>query len=208
MVGRRSCRSILSQLGQTWEIEANAFKPFPCGIVCHPSDRWRAFSCHQEMVKKGLKAEEIEKVESRVHPLVIELTSKRTPKDGLEGKFSVFHGAAVGLLYGKAGPAQYADEVVQDKTVISIRDKVDATSDKNLAADEVYLTIHFKDGSKLENHVQHAVGSLEVPMSDEQLTEKFVDQAALVLGKDAEQASDAAWEIGEADDVAKVLGSL
>ncbi|KAK3080560.1 hypothetical protein LTR53_020527, partial [Teratosphaeriaceae sp. CCFEE 6253] len=58
---------------------------------------------------------------------------------------------------------------------------VDAIADGSLAADEVRLIVRFKDGSELEKHVEHAVGSLEVPMSDEQLTEKFVDQAALVL---------------------------
>jgi len=161
------------------------------------------------MQSKGLKPQDIQKVELKVHPLVIELTSKRTPKDGLEGKFSVFHGCAVGFLYGKAGPAQYADDVVTDPTVVGIRDKVDATPDKNLKADEVYLTVHMADGSKLEKHIQHAVGSLEVPMSDDQLTEKFVDQSALVLGeKDAKAASDTAWKISEAEDVAQVLKTL
>jgi len=205
--GTPKLQQYLSELGQKWEIEANAFKPFPCGIVCHPAIDG-CIQLHREIKDKGSKPEDIQKVETKVHPLVIELTSKRTPRDGLEAKFSVFHGEAVGLLYGKAGPAQYADEVVRDQSVISIRDKIDATPDKNLGADETYLTVHFADGSKLEKHIKHAVGSLEVPMSDEQLTEKFVDQAALVLGKEAQQASDAAWKIGDSEDIAKVLRTL
>ncbi|KAK4901856.1 hypothetical protein LTR27_001629 [Elasticomyces elasticus] len=205
--GTPELHKYLSQLGQTWEIEANAFKPFPCGIVCHPIIDG-CIQLHDNMLSSGRTPEAIVKIEARVHPLVIELTSKRTPKDGLEAKFSVYHGAAVGLLLGKAGPAQYANEVVQDQAVIEIRDKVDAAADVDLAADETYLTVHFSDGSKLEKHVQHAVGSLEVPMSDEQLTTKFVDQAELVLGVSARQASDAAWSIGESQDVAEVLGAL
>ncbi|KAK5676046.1 hypothetical protein LTS10_011335 [Elasticomyces elasticus] len=205
--GTPELHKYLSQLGQIWEIEANAFKPFPCGIVCHPVIDG-CIQLHEDMLRSGRTPGAIVKIEARVHPLVIELTSKRTPKDGLEAKFSVYHGAAVGLLLGKAGPAQYGDEVVQDKAVIEIRDKVDAAADVDLAADETYLTIHFSDGSKLEKHVQHAVGSLEVPMSDEQLTAKFVDQAELVLGVSARQASNAAWSIGEAKDVAEVLRAL
>ncbi|KAK5138266.1 hypothetical protein LTR08_003327 [Meristemomyces frigidus] len=198
----------VGELGSKWEIEANAFKPYPCGIVCHPVIDG-CIQLHHEMVAKSLKVEDVQSIEARVHPLVIELTSKRTPRDGLEGKFSVFHGGAVGLLYGKAGPAQYADNVVADLAVISLRDQIEATPDEQLAADETYLTVHFADGSKLEKHVQHAVGSLEVPMSDAQLTEKFVDQAALVLGKDgAQRASDAAWKIGQAEDIVKVLQAL
>ena len=199
---------LTGQLGQIWEIEANAFKPFPCGIVCHPAIDG-CIQLHKEIREQGKNVEGIAKVEARVHPLVIELTSKRKPKDGLEGKFSVFHGAAVGLLYGKAGPAQYANDVVTSSEVVNLRDKIDATPDESLKADETYLTVHFTDGSKLQKHVHHAVGSLEVPMTDEQLTEKFVDQAALVLGEqEAKAASDAAWKIAEASDVRDVMVSF
>ncbi|KAK3710054.1 hypothetical protein LTR37_010485 [Vermiconidia calcicola] len=206
--GTPKLEQYVSELSQKWEIEANAFKPFPCGIVCHPAIDG-CIQLHHEMKSKGLRVQDVQKVDATVHPLVIELTSKRAPKDGLEGKFSVFHGGAVGLLYGKAGPAQYADEVVTDEGVVSIRDRIDATPDKNLKPDEVYLTVHFADGTELKRHVLHAVGSLEVPMTDEQLTEKFVDQVALVLGSDgAKEASDTAWKIAEARDVTGVLGRL
>ncbi|KAK4958400.1 hypothetical protein LTR10_004827 [Elasticomyces elasticus] len=205
--GTPELHKYLSQLGQTWEIEANAFKPFPCGIVCHPVIDG-CIQLHNDTLRSERTPETIVKIEARVHPLVIELTSKRTPKDGLEAKFSVYHGAAVGLLWGKAGPAEYANEVVQDKAVIEIRDKVDAAADVDLAADETYLTVHFSNGSKLEKHVQHAVGSLEVPMSDEQLTAKFVDQVERVLGVGAKKASNAAWSIGGAKDVAEILRVL
>lgn len=206
--GTPKLEQYVSELGRKWEIEANAFKPFPCGIVCHPVIDG-CIQLHQEMKGRALNVQDIVKVEAVVHPLVIELTSKRTPKDGLEGKFSVFHGGAVGLLYGKAGPAQYADDVVTDAEVIAVREKIDATPDKGLKADETKLTVNFANGSKLEKHIQHAVGSLEVPMTDEQLISKFIDQSALVLGDEtAKTASDAAWKIAEADDVATVLRAL
>ncbi|KAK5116744.1 hypothetical protein LTR62_007418 [Meristemomyces frigidus] len=206
--GKPELEQYLDELGKKWEIEANAFKPFPCGIVCHPAID-AAIQLHHKLKEEGVEVDDIEKVAMRVHPLVIELTSKRKPKDGLEGKFSVFHGVAVGLLYGKAGPAQYADEVVQDAAVIALRDRVDAASDRTLAADETYVEVHRRGGENMKKHIQHAVGSMEIPMSDEQLTEKFVDQAAMVLGRrKAEEASSLAWKIDEADDVVSVLQKL
>jgi aconitate decarboxylase len=206
--GTPKLEQFVSELGHKWEIETNAFKPFPCGIVCHPVIDG-CIQAHQEMTNKRLKVEDIEKVETLVHPLVIELTSRRMPKDGLESKFSVFHGGAVGILFGKAGPAEYADEVVTDSTVISIRDKIDASPSKDVKPDEAYLTIYFTNGDKLEKHIEHAVGSLEVPMTDEQLTGKFVDQSSLVLGKEgAQRASDAAWKIGDVSNVVEVLRTL
>jgi aconitate decarboxylase len=193
---------LLDSLGKTWEIETNSFKPFPCGIVCHPAID-AAIQCHTELTQTHkLEPREIEKISLRVHPLVVELTSKKRPRDGLEAKFSVFHGCAVGLLYGKAGPAQYADEVVTSTEVISVRDKVDIEADTSLAADEAYLSLDHSDGTKLEKHIAHAVGSLQVPMTDEQLTAKFIDQVSLVIGKDAATRwSEKAWNLHNVQDV-------
>lgn len=200
---------LLASLEQEWEISTNAFKPFPCGIVCHPAIDG-AIQCHEILSSNGKQPQQsVAKVHARVHPLVVELTSKEKPKDGLEAKFSVFHGVAVGLLYGKAGPAQYDDSVVTSSEVITMREKVKIELDNSIAADEVRLTVTLADGTEIEKHVQHAVGSLEVPMTDEQLTAKFVDQVALVLGKQgAQKASDDAWKIGEAKDVATSTGLL
>jgi len=138
--------------------------------------------------------------------LVVELTSKATPRDGLEAKFSVFHGCAVGLLYGRAGPAEYADDIVTSKEVISIRNKVGIMADTTLGADEVHLNMKLKNGVVLKKHILHAVGSLQAPMTDDQLTTKFLCEASRVLGKDgAERASNAAWKIGDLEDIAEAL---
>lgn len=151
----------------------------------------------------------IEKVEVSVHPLVLELTGKKFPKTGLEGKFSVYHGAAVGLLYGKATPAQYEDTVVQDTTVVELRGRIDATIDSALRPDEAHVKVVFKDGRVHEKHVHHAVGSLEVKMTNEQLEEKFLDQCSPVLGADkARKASEALWKLQEIGSLAEITSIL
>lgn len=197
---------LLDGLGKTWEIETNSFKPFPCGIVCHPAID-AAIRCHTELTQtRGLDPRGVQTVSLRVHPLVVELTSKKTPRDGLEAKFSVFHGCAVALLFGKTGPAQYADEVVTSTEVISVRDRISIEADTSLTADEAYLSLVHSNGTGLEKHVAHAVGSLQVPMTDEQLTTKFVDQVSLVIGeKAAVQWSANAWGICDAEDVVRSL---
>ena len=48
-----------------------------------------------------------------VAPLVIDLCGKTDIHTGLEGKFSVVHGAAVGLVRGRAGLREYTDEAVE-----------------------------------------------------------------------------------------------
>ncbi|PQE31603.1 hypothetical protein CJF32_00010477 [Rutstroemia sp. NJR-2017a WRK4] len=190
-----------------WEILRNSFKPFPCGIVIHPIID-ACSQLHRDMGNSRLDAKDIKSVHARVHPLVLELTGKKKPKDGLEGKFSVYHGAAIGLIYGKGTPNQYEDHVVQDPEVIAIRERVDAEADSNLGADEAILTITMKSGKVLEKHVQHAVGSVEVPMDDEMLRQKFEDQCTGILGDSTKDASDACWNIENAIDVAELVKVL
>ncbi|CAI7675404.1 unnamed protein product [Penicillium pancosmium] len=193
-----------------WEMARNSFKPFPCGIVVHPVIDGSIF-LHGQLGPNGIQIEEIREVEVIVHPLVLELTGKTAPKDGLEAKFSVYHGAAVGLLFGKATPAQYEDAVVTDERVIWLRDRIRATVDGNLRPDEAVVIMRVPNGgegdddSVTEIHVDHAVGSRERPMSVAQLTDKFVDQCISVLGRErTERASKWCWELEKQVDVRQI----
>jgi 2-methylcitrate dehydratase PrpD len=190
-----------------WETLRNSFKPFPCGIVIHP-----IIDCcvqlHHDMMAKSLDVRDIKSVELSVHPLVLELTGKRAPKDGLEGKFSCYHGAAIGLIYGKGTPRQYEDAVVQDAAVITVRDKVNATADQALGADETKIILTMNDGTVLEKHVLHAVGSTEVPLTNKMLEEKFRDQCESILEDRLDEVSTALWNIEEAIDVRDVTSGI
>ena len=119
----------------------------------------------------------------RVHPLVLELTGKKTPQTGLDGKFSVYHScAAVAIIHGRAGEHQYSDSAVRDpETVITLRDKVSAEIDPAIPAAAVDITITLTDGRELHKHVANAIGSVERPMSDADLDAKFNDQVDAIL---------------------------
>lgn len=195
-----------------WEIVQNAFKPFPCGIVVHPVIDG-CILLHEELKRAGLSVDQIVEVQAEVHPLVLELTGKTAPNDGLEGKFSVYHGGAVGLLFGKATPAQYEDEVVTDSRVVGARNRIKAKVNEDLKADECHLTALLRNESgedvTIEKHVSHAVGSLERPMTDAQLVQKFVDQCIPVLGQErTEKASQWCWDIEKQGDVRLIKAVL
>ncbi len=177
MSTERNFSEITDNLGKTYEIALNTYKPFACGIVIHPS----IDGCAQIRNKYKLKAEDIERIDLKVAPLVLELTGKRTPRTGLESKFSVFHSCAVAIIYGAAGEAEYSDECVADPKVIALRDRVDAVADKSIRDDEVHVQVTLKNGTKHDLHVEHAVGSLEHPMSNEALEAKFRAMAQEIL---------------------------
>jgi 2-methylcitrate dehydratase PrpD len=192
---------ITEGLGKTFEVTLNSYKPFACGIVIHPA----IDGCVQLKKENGLTGAEIEKVELTVAPLVLELTGKRTPQVGLEGKFSVFHSCAVALLHGAAGEKEYSDAMVRDPKVIALRDRVDAKIDSKLRDDEVYVRVTLKDGRKLEKYIEHAIGSKEVPMTNDQLEAKFRGLADDILGAETSARLLAlAWRIEELNDASDI----
>lgn len=173
----RNYAEITEKLGQTYEVSLNSYKPFPCGVVMHPA----IDGCIQLRRQYRLTPDQIDRVELRVHPLVLELTGKKTPQTGLEGKFSIYHAAAIAIVEGVAGEQQFSDKAVRDPVVIGVRDRVSAVIDPAVKQDQVRITITLKDGRRLEKYVEHAVGSVDNPMSDQDLEAKFAGQADGVL---------------------------
>jgi len=193
--------AITAKLGETWEISLNTYKPFACGIVIHPA----IDGCVQLRSEHKLKGDEIESIALKVHPLVLELTGKRTPRVGLEGKFSVFHSSAVAVIHGAAGEAQYSDACVRDPRVLALRDRVSAAVDKALQEDQVHITMKLKDGRTLEKYVEHVVGSLAKPMSDADLEAKFKSLSDGILARlETENLMRLCWDIAKLKDAGEV----
>jgi 2-methylcitrate dehydratase PrpD len=174
---KQDFREITEGLGQRYEAALNTYKPFACGIVIHPA----IDAAIQLRNENKLTADQIARIDLKVHPLVLELTGKKTPQIGLEGKFSVYHSVAVAIIEGAAGERQYSDRAVLDPQVIALRDRVSAAIDPAVRPEQVDMTITLKDGRTLHKYIEHAIGSAEVPMSDQQLEAKFTDLANAVL---------------------------
>ena len=188
----RNYAEITEKLGQSWEVSLNTYKPFACGIVIHPA----IDGCIQLRNQYGLKADQIDRVELRVHPLVLELTGKKTPQLGLEGKFSVYHAAAAAIVDGSAGEKQFSDAAVRNPVIVGLRDRVTTVVDPAIKEDQVRIAIRLKDGRTLDKYVEHAVGSVTNPMSDMDLEAKFMGQAEGVLPADqARLAMTLCWDI-------------
>lgn len=188
---------ITGELGERFEISFNTYKPFACGIVIHPT-----IDAATQLRHQGVKAADVERVELRVHPLVLELTGKKEPQDGLQGKFSVYHGFALGLVFGRAGESEYSDEIVRRPDMVELRRKVQATADPAIEETAADVTVMLKGGAKKHVFVEHAIGSLARPMSDADLEAKFHGLTDPVIGPSRSQAlSVACWNLARAQDV-------
>ncbi len=194
---------ITGELGQRFEISCNSYKPFACGIVIHPS----IDACVQ-LREQGVRPEQVERIELKVHSLVLELTGKKEPADGLQAKFSVYHGCAAGLTFGQAAEDEFSDAVVTRPDMMALRRKVVATVDDAIHEASVDVTAVLADGRRVHVFVEHAIGSLQRPMSDAQLEAKFHGLADPVLGAaGASRLIEACWKVAGAQDV-RALAAL
>ncbi len=197
----RNLDSITAGLGETFEISQNTYKPYACGVVCHPV----IDGCMQMHSQHSLSPEQVASVALRVHPLALELTGIKAPRGGLESKWSLYHSAAVAIVDNAAGEHQYADERVHDPVISQMRECVTAEADSGLREDEAFIAITLRDGRILEQHVEHAIGSIGHPMSDRDLERKFFALAEDVLSNAQIGALiEKCWRLASLDDAAEL----
>jgi 2-methylcitrate dehydratase PrpD len=210
--GRRGVAAVLSAesdlsrltdgLGERWEIFNNGLKPYACGVVNHP-----VIDACKALRARGVDTNAIEAIEADVHPLVLELVNLPEPQVGLQGKFSVQHCIAVGLREGAAYPAQFSDAEVADPANAELRRKVKLIKQESYEEDEAIVRLTLKDGSKLEERIEHATGAPQNPLTDAALSEKFLELATPTLGREeAEALLSRLWRLEEARDLSGILG--
>lgn len=163
-------------LGTHFEIFANAYKPYPSGIVVQA-----AIDACLEIAHKLPRDPRFASVALTVHPMALELCYRRDPANPVEAQISLYHWAAACLLQRAAGLAQLRQEVLDDPAVTALRARITAVADPSLARDEAIAEVTLADGKKLRSHVPHARGSAARPMTDEELDAKFSAQAREVL---------------------------
>lgn len=193
---------ITRNLGVDFDLRANTYKPYPCGIVNHPTIDG-AIRIHDE---HRPDPEAIAAVRLRVAPLVLDLCNQQNITRGLQGKFSVYHGAAVGLVRGKAGIQEYTDEAVNDASIKRVRERTVASGDRALSEDQAHVEVELVDGRRLSCSIEQSLGNLRRPLSDRQLEDKFRDQAILALPRaQVDAALEMCWRIDRLDDVGELV---
>jgi 2-methylcitrate dehydratase PrpD len=193
---------ITARLGEDFDLRANTYKPFPCGIVNHPT----IDGCIQLHGEYRLDPANIAAVRLRVAPLVMDLCNQQGITKGLQGKFSVYHGAAIGLVRGKAGIQEYTDEAVNDPQIRRVRELVKATGDPSITEDQARIEVDLTTGEKFSRFVEKSLGNIHRPMSDKQLEDKFRDQAVAALpAAQVEKSIALCWKIDELEDVAELI---
>ncbi|MFZ5634387.1 MAG: MmgE/PrpD family protein [Bacillota bacterium] len=193
---------VLDGMGKRFETLNNSYKPYACGVVSHPI----IDACIRLRDEHNISYAKIREINITVNPLVVELTGKTDPQTGLEGKFSSYHSAAVALIDGEAGVAQYTDERVKSPEVAELRRKIKFSPQPQIRKDECILAARLAEGPEIRLHVEHAKGSLENPMTDIDLQKKFISLTKDILaGHRAAQLIEMIGELDNLNDISAII---
>jgi 2-methylcitrate dehydratase PrpD len=187
-----------------------SIKPYPSGSLSHPAQ-----DVLLELVREhDIAPEQVERIEVGVNSHVPNALIHTRPTTALEGKFSLQFQMAIGVLERRAGIAQFVDAKVRDPRTRALMERVHVYVDPEIEAlgynemrMKVRITLH--DGRTLAGYADRAKGHPRQPMSRDDLREKFLDCATLVMPAEAAESALAhLWAIRDIDRVADLMPML
>ena len=169
-------------LGKLWESRKSSFKPFPAAHVLHPyiSAILRLRSRHE------IRSADVESIECPVTPFITGIVCEPTaekfaPASDSHGRVSLQYSLAEALALGALGKNAYGAESLRDPDILALARRVHYHVDENYPGPgrfkgEVRITL--KDGRSFHELEEYNRGSMENPMTYEEIRAKFDENAS------------------------------
>jgi 2-methylcitrate dehydratase PrpD len=193
---------LLDGLGETWLILENGYKPYPCGFVAHAT-----IDAVRDLRAKAGAGASLRNLRLTVSPESMQLMGRANPTNELEAKFSLLYDAAVAWVDGNVSPAAFEDSAVGDPRYRTVMDVTRIGVGDAVAQHEAFAEADLDDGRTVSIHVEHARGTPQRPMSDDDLRLKF-DSGLAIGGFDCGDALASLILSGEAEPVARIMDRL
>jgi 2-methylcitrate dehydratase PrpD len=186
--------------GESWQIMATSYKPYPCGFVIHP-----VLDCVLDWRRENPDAE-VTRVLVRGNPLLGVRADRPNVSTGREAQVSVQHAVAAALATGEAGLDQFTDGCVHDPKVLALRSRVEVLRDESFSTISAAVEITTTDGKTHKLTQAAARGSDANPLSDDDLEDKLrMAAAGWNSDYDATPLIDAIWTVDESSDVSRLM---
>jgi 2-methylcitrate dehydratase PrpD len=188
--------AITDGLGESWEILAISYKPYPCGFVIHP-----VLDCVLDWRRDNPTAD-VTRVVVSGNPLLSDRTDRPDVSTGRASQVSVQHAVAAALVTGEAGLDQFTDACVRDAKVLALRSKVEVLRDPAFSTIAAAVEITTADGRTHKMSQAAARGSDVNPLDDGDLEQKLrVAAAGWDSQYDIAPLVDAIWALEKSTDV-------
>ncbi|MFQ6163560.1 MmgE/PrpD family protein [Sinorhizobium meliloti] len=161
---------ITRRLGDNWESIDTSPKPYPTCVFLHP-----VIDGIFELRRKLSNDVEIDRIVVTGHPLLLAVTDRALPKDGHEAKLSLHHSVAVAWKRGKVGLPDLTDDAVHDRDLRHLAGRVFAIADEAMSPETARVRVESRDGKSHDVLVEAARGSVQRPLTDDELFKKCAD---------------------------------
>jgi 2-methylcitrate dehydratase PrpD len=160
---------ITQGLGREYQVLRDSFKPYAACLLIHPAIDGLIWMREQG----AFELDSVEQIDLEVSPLCMTVTDNPDPRNGLEGKFSIYFCAALSLAEGKVQESQFTREKMKDHRIRDFMRKTKALGVDSLEETEAHVVIKLKNGAQLDRRVLTPKGDPENPMSFDEISYKF-----------------------------------
>ncbi len=192
------------KLGVPYTILSTTFKNHACcGHIHAAIDGVLALS-----KEHGLTPEYTAAITIGTYAKAIEITGNAEPRTIFEAKFSLPYCVSVALMTGSARLDAFTDELLADQGLRALMAKVELTVAPEIEAGfptirAADITVETADGRVLHHFAPTRKGDPENPLTDDELSEKFLELTATVLGEsEAATLLDTLWHVDGLDNAA------
>jgi 2-methylcitrate dehydratase PrpD len=200
-MGAGQTPALTVDLGRSWAILKNRLKPFPCGRLGHAAIE----AALKARALKEFRLEEVSSVRVRVNPRAQYLMGEPEPKSGTESMFSIGHGVAAALAYGRVAPEHFTDEAVRDPAIAESRRRTGVIPDEQMKAGQAVVEIETTSGRQLCAEVAVQKGYADNPLTDSDVREKFLDLAKTIIeAEHARKAADLVAALEQVNDAGEI----
>jgi 2-methylcitrate dehydratase PrpD len=198
--------AITGGLGERWETPGIFFKPYPCNHFTHAG-----IDAALRLRESGVDPASIVSLTLGVpkpvlHTIAEPIEEKRRPRSGYHGAFSGPYTVAAALLGGGGLGVfheDFTDAAVQEPDRLALADKVEVVADDECS--DIFprqfpavLAARLADGRTVTEKVLANRGGPANPLSDAELTTKFVGNAQRSISAGAARSLAAkVWELTE-----------
>ena len=208
-----STNTLLDGLGKKFLITTCSYKAFPTEALTHQPITAVLNICRAN----GINAEDVAEVHVRTTTRgadILSDPSKYQPTTKETADHSLPYCIAAAVADGNVLPSSFEEEKLRDPRIWATLPKIKVVADSEIdalfpAVKRAIVRITTTGGEVYEEQVDHAKGSPENPMSDDDIAAKFRANAAAVLTPEKQrQVIEATWALEDFADIGEYMQLL
>ena len=168
-------------LSKIWETLAVGFKPYPCGHVIHAFlDAGLRLKEREKIHHTKIKSIMCHAAKGAIDLVLDPIEVKRKPRGEYDAKLSLPYCLASIFVRGRCGVDDFEKTAIEDPTVLALADKVSFAQDDTQDFPRFFpgvVEVRLDDESTFIEEEKHQRGCAENPFTDDDVYEKFKDNA-------------------------------